>query len=595
MGGPARQADAFNRGVSRHHLAMAAIALVVSVALHATLIAGIDRFVVLPESGHHTERRFTAIEMADVRLTPPVPEERMERQPLDRPDVDIPPVSAGNASMTEFRAPEPLALPLPEPPAVPARVEEFTADATRSPAFRQEVLAIPEQTFPEDISALPRRWVDADIPKVDRAPDIQLPVDMASAASTSSSFDPAAALAYIEDPDAGTPDWSAVIAGRRHALGDDTGGFAAPSLRRQGPAGAMDERPEDVSRLQAIENLLQVRAFGYTPPDGDGSMYVALRIESASDNLLSTLPRDILFIQDSSESMTPWKLDECRRGLKRWMDFMNQGDRFEILGFSDDTKACFGGWREYNTTSRQEAFAFIDGLRASGNTDVYRSLQSALAVAPDPARTVILVLITDGRPTVGVIGSSDIIERVTRSNGGRVSIFTVGGGKKVNSFFLDLLSYRNRGDAMVVRGDEEIPGAMEAWAGQLRRPVLTDLTYSFSGIDASEIYPKQLTHLFLDRPLVIHGRIPKDSDRIVLQVVGRAGGSWHDMVFDIPRDQISQGTPELREQWAWQKAYHMIGDYIASGSDEKLAAIQAFAESHNLVVPYGFSKALPRK
>lgn len=594
---PGRTAESINRGINRHHVLAAVIAFIVSLGLHASLLTRMDHLALLPTHPAIHPKKYMAIEMADVRLTPPPPREDVKRQPLDRPDVEIPSAGPEATPWTELKAPEPVRLPLPEPPAEPVVSAVLDMTAELPTAFRQEVLAIQDQLFTEEESTLPRRWVEAEIPKVHEAPDIQLPVELPETPSGAVEFSStsAAAAMFVEDTEAGTPDWMAIMAGRQAGTGEEEGIAIGVSSRGGRGDDLLKEKPEDVSQLKGIEDLLQVRVAGYTPQEGDGSLYFSLQIERGADTQLPVQPRDVLFIQDSSESMTPWKLDECRRGLKRWLDFLNPGDRFEILGFRDTTIPCFGGWRDYNAESRAEAFAFIDGLRAVGNTDVYQSLQSALAVEPSPDRTLLIVLVTDGRPTVGVIGSSEIIEGVTRFNRGRVSIFSLGGGKKVNSFFLDLLSYRNRGDALVVKGDEEIPGAMETWARQLRQPVLTDLSYSFSGIDSSEIYPKQLTHLFLDRPLIIHGRLPVDVNKLVFQVVGRAGTEWHDMIFVINRDQIAAGSSRLQQQWAWQKIYHMIGDYIGGASPEKLEVIRTFADRHGLIVPYGFSRALPAR
>ena len=58
---------------------------------------------------------------------------------------------------------------------------------------------------------------------------------------------------------------------------------------------------------------------------------------------------------------------------------------------------------------------------------------------------MIAVLLTDGRPTMGTVDSSDIIARFSKLNGGEVSVFTVGAGDRVNAFLLDLLGHNNRG------------------------------------------------------------------------------------------------------------------------------------------------------
>jgi len=570
----------------------AAMAFAVSLILHVSALTSIQTLPLLPSQVRPEIKRFTPVQMKDVRLDPPQREDTVDRQPLDAPAVSMPPGTTPDDVWTELKEKEPLLLPLPEPPAQPA-VAETPPSAEMPPAIRQEVLAIPEQLFADNVSALPRRWIEKDIPKIDHAPDIQLPVEFGDLDLSSGSDSTFAGVSFSEDPSAGTPDWSAIMNRRR--TGNAEGTVVRPSEQAHHGSDMFSEKPDDISSLRGIEDLLQVRVTGYQPAGSNQSLYFALHIERASEKALPVQPRDVLFIQDSSASMTPVKMDECRRGLKRWLDFLNPGDRFEIMGFRDDTYACFGGWKNYDADSRRAAMKFIDEMRAVGNTDVFRSLQSALTIEQDPARTMVLVLVTDARPTVGVTGSSDIIEGITRYNQGRFSVFAVGGGIKVNSFFLDLLSYRNRGEALVVKGEEEIPGAMETWAGQLRRPVLTDLSYSFSRIDNADIYPKQLTHLFLDRPLVIYGRLPPDSESFAFQVVGRAGGAWHDMVFVIDRDQISESSVDIRNQWAWQKVYHMIGDYLGNSSEEELERIRAFADEYKLIVPYGFSRALPRR
>jgi hypothetical protein len=570
----------------------AVVALLVSAGLHATVFTRMEQLPILRMPDVPAQPRFTPMELADVRLQPPPESVELEPADLASPEAGLPPPGLPDAEAAEaLRPPEPVHLPLPEAPPVPSAAAPAAPDGQMDPTVRQDVMAIQDRIVSDDEAALPRRWVEADIPRIDQAPDIQLPVVVSSVTEQPTGFAAAAAPAFIEDMEAGTPDWAVVMAQR--GIGDSGGAPIRPVQGRTGGTGTLDERPEEVSSLTPIENLLQVRVDSFTDPS-DEHLYVAVHIEPASDGILSTQPRDVLFIQDSSESMTPWKLDECRRGLKRWLDFLNPGDRFEIMGFRDQPYACFGSWTEYDADSRERALAFIDGMRAVGDTDVYRSLEAALAMPLDPGRTPLLILVTDGRPTVGVIGSTEIIEGITRFNRGRVSMFSVGGGKKVNSFFLDLISYRNRGEAVVARGEEEIPAAMERWAGQLRRPVLTDLSYVFSRVDTTDIYPKQLTHLFLDRPLTIHGRFPAATDRIAFQVVGRSGGSWHDMVFDITRDQMHAGTSAIRDQWAWQKVYHMIGDYLGDATEERMEAIRGFADQYRLLVPYGFSRAMPR-
>lgn len=341
-----------------------------------------------------------------------------------------------------------------------------------------------------------------------------------------------------------------------------------------------------------VEEYLTLSLKTFRAPEEPGATYFEMVIARRSEMALPVLPKDVLLVQDCSESMTPWKLAECKRGLARWIDQLNPGDRFEILAFRDNTTRCFGEWQPISPQTRARAMAFIDDLRAVGNTDVYASLQAALGMATEPGRPVIVALVTDGRPTTGVTEGSSIIDGFTRANQGGLSVFGVGGGPRVNRFLLDLISYWNRGESLLEDRIDRIPYAMERWGGETRRPVLTGLTYQFSGLSGDQVYPSSLTHLYLDRPLNLVGRIEGALPDAAVQIAGFSGGQARDMVFPLAWGQAITGDESLRTRWAWHRIYHEIGRYLQSPGPEQLLRIQELANRYGLKVPYGFGESL---
>jgi len=342
-----------------------------------------------------------------------------------------------------------------------------------------------------------------------------------------------------------------------------------------------------VTELNPVEHLLAIEVRAWQPPDEPGVGYFELRIRREGEETLAVLPKDVLLIQDCSESMTQAKLNYCKAGLQRWIDQIGPEDRFDLLTFRDTTERLFGRWRAMDPVTRSIAAGSIERLVARGRTDVYASLEQVLDLERDSVRPVIAVLITDGRPTMGMVDSSDIIEGFTRASAGSVSMFCVGGGTRVNRFLLDLLGYKNRGDSLVVGESDRIPEAVEELARQVGRPVLTDLTYRFSGIPEEDIYPRTLTHLYLDRPLVLYGRYTAGTPRVVFQVVGQAKGRRSDMVFEWNWNQVKPGPSDLRITWAWHRIYHLIGEHVRDARPEILDQIHALAHRFGLVVPYG--------
>jgi Ca-activated chloride channel family protein len=343
----------------------------------------------------------------------------------------------------------------------------------------------------------------------------------------------------------------------------------------------------EVAPFEGVEHLLDLNMRTFRSADEPDATYFELRISRAPDAELPVLPRDVVLLVDGSESMTQRRINACKQGLKAVVDELSDRDRLEILTFRDSAHHAFGEMRPATRRNRAEARAFIDRLVAQGRTDIDAGLDALQTLNFQASRPVIVMLVTDGRPTAGVVNSSQIIERFTAENQGRISVFSMGLGRQVNQFLLDLLSYRNRGDLQIVEDNRAIARALAGMHRDVARPVLADLRFRFSGVSEGEVYPRTLTHLYLDRPLTVYGRFVGAAPSAALQIVGRSGPDEKDMVFPLRWEEGAPGDARLRQQWAWQKIYDLIGLHLQSGQDEVLDEVHAIADRYGLRVPYG--------
>ena len=346
-------------------------------------------------------------------------------------------------------------------------------------------------------------------------------------------------------------------------------------------------QPEEAAPFASVEDLLTLQLSTFRPSDEPTTTYFQVEIRRKSATEMPVLPKDVLIIQDCSESMTQRKLNACKEGLRALVADLGEDDRIDVMGFREDTYRCFDQFRFATPSVKAQANLFIEEMEARGRTDVLASLEALSSLGADSMRPLLVVLVTDGRPTAGMVDSSDIIEAFTRSNRGQVSVFAVGGGRRVNRFLLDLLSYRNRGDAQVVEKTARIPAALDALSAELGRPVLRNLAVRFSGVEESEVYPKTLTHLYLDRPLVMYGRIAGAEPESAFQIVGRSQSGAKDMVFPVDWGVCEAGDSSIRSSWAWHKIYHLIGEYIETDRKEVMDEIHRLADQFGLKVPYG--------
>jgi len=558
-------------------------AFVFSALLHYTLIDHLPDLPVGRTPEIKSYERARAVEMRDVAREPvPV----LDRPPEFRPE--DPSRSAPIPEQAEdfLNALEPV-MPAPgrgTDPAFAAR-DVTLEDAGRIESRaawepRQDIMQIEDRRVREELAVLPRRFEPV-LSRVPDAPDIVLPDTPALLSSASTVVAPRPAEPSVTTPRSFSADAGLLPEVSFSPLEEEEfpAGPSAPDL--------MAETLEEVAVFEPVEQLLTLDIRAFRPADEEGVTYFQINIRSREEAMLPVLPRDVLIMQDCSESMTQRKLNSCKTGLYSFLDTLSPDDRIEVLAFREKTFRCFDVLAPAGSAERKKAEGFIRSLKARGKTDVYESLQELVQMPRKSGRPFIAVLVTDGRPTTGIVDSSDIIEGFTRQNAGGASVFGLGGGKRVNRFLLDMLSYRNRGDSKVEEDRRRIPDVLSEMATELHRPVLQDLTYRFTGIDDKNVFPSTLTHLFLDRPLVLYGRIGETDPEAAFQIIGDSADGRRDMVFPIDWTRTSSGDSEIRRQWAWHLIFDLIGEYTETKRPDLLERVQAVASRYGLRVPYG--------
>jgi Mg-chelatase subunit ChlD len=445
---------------------------------------------------------------------------------------------------------------------------------------RQEILKIDSRIARDTVDSPSRRPI-AGIERVAHAADVVLPVDRTAIGTTKVSR--VASIGSLGIPTIGQK----VVGGiNAQSTGAVTGSHSP------GTDGVIPDEPTSaITGIRKVENMLTVGLVAANVAGDRQFSYFKIDITRAGAQTLPQIPADIIFMQDSSASMTEKKLYFCREGLLAALAQMAPGDNFNVVSFSDKAVKCFPTWAPNTSDKRREAKAFIKSMTAKGETDIFESVRQMLSVEKRKGRPVIAHVVTDGRPTTGITDSTEIIEKFSQLNRGGVSVFTMGTVKTANTYLLDLLSYRNRGDSHVVtHGRWDIPDSMKSRIQGTSRPVMSDLRYIFSRNAPSEVYPIWTTSLYLDRPLVLYGRCPRGTKRLVFQIVGKGRDSTCDMIFELDLTNAARGNEEIREQWAWQKVYHLIGEHTRTRDRRLLLKLRSLAREYSIDIPYGLDR-----
>lgn len=575
----------------RRQVGWYALAVLASILFHLALfmvIPGISIYRINPDL---LARKAVALKLEEVKRVD-LPAEA-PRPPKFRPETTGAAAVAGGigAEMTTVRRPTDEAEVEPRVVGAGVLIGEQRTLAEPAPVDRplweprQEILSIDRQLARNDlVFPKPRRYIAA-IPRSVSGVDIAAP---ASREDLERGTLGTGAYYSVEDP-------SRFAWGRNVAAGPGGGGGGTAPREVPPPAATLQEEPRKladeaskrVTILKALEKYLKAEVYVTRTPSDPLYDYCRIEIKRRTPDLLPVLAKDVLLVQDGSASITEQKLHFCREGMLKALELLGPGDRFNVVEFRDSVSRCFETWAPVQEGTLRQAREFIERMESVGNTDIFDSLKELLKDPRQPGRPVVLMVVSDGVATMGLTDHSLIIEAFSQANHGAVSVFTVGTYPGVNAYLLDLLSTRNRGDTFVVRtGRWDIPQVIETRVREVSRPVLSDVRFRFAGQTYCEAYPILTANLYLDRPLVLYGRYPREAKKLVFQATGRADDIQCDMVFDIDPAQAFKGTPDIRTQWAWQRAYFLIGEHNRTKQPGVLTELKALGKTFGIRIPY---------
>ncbi len=569
----------------REHVLAASVAAVVSVVLHigmGYLAMQVNLQLTGRGGGQLPPRKYNAVQLGAVEVEPDVQEQILTALRSVGGDSVVP---AAEAVDEIGVSPEEV---ITEPPALEADETVTMAEPTPVPMQEewtpqhQAIMAVENTAVGDVLPGLERRVIP-NIERVENAPDVILPGSETRVAAAGG-----AKGVPVVAPTTGGAVVARIVGGM-----DKPDEFVPEPVDEDvapgGPQELFEETPEEVTNVEPIERVLTARVETYTTMRDFKYGYFKLEVERAGQELLPVRPKDIILVQDSSASMSEQRLYFCREGLRRSLAHIGPADRFNIARFADHTETCFDGWVTKTPETLEKAEAYINAMKAEGYTDLFASMQDLLKLETIPGRPVVAFVITDGLANKGLTDNTAIIGEFSRHNKGQISVFTMGTFPQANRYLIDLLSYCNKGYVNVIsKGRWDIPDSAEAVMQGISRPVLADLRLQFAADSSCEVYPQQVSNLYLDRPLILYGRYRRGQSKLLFQAVGQAGETSCDLIFELPLDGKASKVNDksLRQQWAKQKIYHLIGEYARTRDQAALLELRRTARTYNEDIPY---------
>jgi hypothetical protein len=462
------------------------------------------------------------------------------------------------------------------------RFENPYADATGAPPEAVEAVEPPAAAALEEPPAPP---VPAPAPEEGLAelkPDAAAPLRKAAggpAADRPELFKPGA-----PDLDAAEEEGIAVPPAFAQEMFAFTPARVAGPPVKDFPGDMLKKGPKGRGKYGTLDEFVAFRVSAWRDP-ADGRGYFEIVISPGKDAAkLAHLPKEVVFLIDSSLSMRENRIEEFKKGVVYCLRNLNAGDRFNVYTFKDDIRR----FREAAVSDPVEigpAIRFMNELEASERTDLYeaflRAIRTKASILPS-----YLVLLSDGRPTHGETSSAKLIEEISRVNGLKRPIFAFSGGRRVNRYLLDFLAYQNRGWSEYAVRTTDIRRKISEFYDKIRDPLLTNLRFQFSQVDAREVYPKHLPDLFRNAAFVVYGSYDKEKP-FSMRLLGEFGGRKKEIIYAGDLAKAEKGGPEIARAWAFNKIYYLISRITLEGPDPRLEEeIRALSRRFGIQTPY---------
>ncbi len=320
--------------------------------------------------------------------------------------------------------------------------------------------------------------------------------------------------------------------------------------------------------------------------DQDAGYFMLLAAPRYSEAKEKVLNKNLIFVLDSSGSMSGKKIQQAREAVRFIIDHLDERDHFSIIDFDDGVSLFADEIVAASAKNREKAREFIGSIEDSGGTNINEALLRALRMMPSGERPNYLLFLTDGLPTVGVTQTTEILKNVSQANTAKSRLVVFGVGTDVNTELLDKLTAENRGTSVYVSETEDLELAISSTYEKISSPLLSDLGLAFSGIEIYQAYPQTLPDLFKGSQLILLGRY-RGSGPASVVLRGRVGKT--DKTFSLENQKLVQDEAHnfLPRLWATRRIGFLLDEIRLHGEEKELAdEVRSLGLKYGIVTPY---------
>ena len=281
--------------------------------------------------------------------------------------------------------------------------------------------------------------------------------------------------------------------------------------------------------------------------ENDNNIYLMLMAIPPKNEVFkrSDRPRELIFIIDSSGSMSGDSMRQAKDSLYEALERLKPTDRFNIIDFDSEFEPLFDSAMMASKFHLSEARGFIRKIDADGGTEMYNPIDFALKSRDSVSKNYLrqIVFITDGQSS----NEASIFNNVSY-NIKNDRFFTIGIGSAPNSYLLTKLADFGRGAFTYIGSQQEVSQKMNRLFEKLESPALTDIQVNFPPEITSELAKDVMHDLYAGETITATFKMNALPDS--LEITGKTIDGEFNKTITV--EKIS-GTSGIDILWASRK------------------------------------------
>jgi Ca-activated chloride channel family protein len=234
-------------------------------------------------------------------------------------------------------------------------------------------------------------------------------------------------------------------------------------------------------------------------------VYLFAMLTPALAQQATRLPRDVVFVIDTSGSMGGTSIEQAKAGLLLALERLTPADRFNVIQFNSITTSLYDTLQPWTGETLRQATDYVQALVATGGTEMRPALRMALDGETAPNRLKQVIFLTDAAAG----NEAEMFDDIARQLGD-ARLFTIGIGTAPNSYFMRKAAELGRGTFTYIGDVTEVGQRMTELLRKLEEPAVTGIAVRWpAGLAANaEMYPATVPDMYAGQLVTFSARLP---------------------------------------------------------------------------------------